>query len=204
MQQSLKRSVWDHFTVAYYNGAEIASLADNTRPQKDPKTDEWLEALSRSIASDELLARYSSITARPQQITLEPHTGTALDWLWLEAVRCVTESGICSRAKVIRSTRSVDIVDQDTSKTTLLDTLATDGVPADSVLCIGDLGRFPGNDFELLRYPHSLSCDKSSNALDQCWNLAPAGFRGVQATLYYLRLLQKAKGGVKLRLPDLR
>jgi len=204
MQQSLKQSLWAHFTVAYYNGAEIASLADNSRPAKDTKPDEWFDALSRSIASDKLLAQCSSITTRAQQVTLEPRMGISLEWLWREAVRSVTENGSWGKAKVIHSTRSVDIVDQKTSKTVLLDAFAAEGIAADAVLCIGDLGRFPGNDFELLRHPHSLSCDKSSNALDECWNLAPAGFRGVQATLYYLSLLKKVKGGVKLRLPDLR
>ncbi len=204
MQQSLTQSLWAHFTVAYYNGAEIANLEDNSRPATDNKPDAWFGALSGSIASDKLLAQFSCITTRAQQITLEPKAGVSLEWLWREALRSVTENGQYGKAKVIHSTRSVDIVDQKTSKTVLLDAFVTEGIAADAILCIGDLGRFPGNDFELLRHRYSLSCDKSSNVLDQCWNFAPAGFRGVQATLYYLSLLKKVRGGVKLRLPDLR
>ena len=56
----------------------------------------------------------------------------------------------------------------------------------DEILCIGDRGRFPGNDYELLSHTFALSVDEVSANASSGWNLAPPGCRGVAATLFYL------------------
>lgn len=203
MQDSVNPSYWQNFVIAYYNGAEVGSLADDSSPDTTSAPAEWFNTLSKSVESDTTLTGYSSITVRPQQITLEPRDAVSLDWLWREALRAVAEFAQC--VKVIHSTRSVDIVPRTASKTVLLDFFAKEGIPSNTALCIGDLGQFPGNDFELLQNPNSLSCYRVSSDPDCCWNFAPAGFRGVQATLYYLSRLKSADGGgVKLHIGALR
>lgn len=202
MQASLNPSCWQNFVIAYYNGAEVGGLGDDSRPDTRKGPAEQFEILSKSVASDPTLAKHSRITVRAQQITLEPRETVPLDWLWREAQRAVASSQLCT--KVIHSTRSVDIVARETSKTALFDVFARDGIPKGALLCIGDLGEYPGNDFELLRDSNSLSCNRASSDPVHCWNFAPAGFRGVQATLYYLSRLEPNEGGVHLRLGALR
>ena len=64
-----------------------------------------------------------------------------------------------------------------------------ESIGAASVLTIGDRGRWPGNDYELLKEPFALSVDELSVDPNTCWNLAPRGQRGIAATLCYLRAL---------------
>jgi hypothetical protein len=71
------------------------------------------------------------------------------------------------------------------------------------VLCIGDRGCWSGNDFDLLREPFSLSVDEVSPDPTTCWNLAPAGHRGVQATLDYLGAMQVGDSGLHLDLEEI-
>lgn len=61
-------------------------------------------------------------------------------------------------------------------------------------MTIGDRGRWPGNDYELLHGENTLSVDETSVDPASCWNLADAGQRGVQATLEYIRLLEVVDG----------
>jgi len=68
------------------------------------------------------------------------------------------------------------------------------------ILCIGDKGRWPGNDFALLSTRYSLSVDSVSYSPTCCWNLAPVGIRGTQATEYYLSKIKKATGQITLEL----
>jgi hypothetical protein len=66
------------------------------------------------------------------------------------------------------------------------------------VLRIGDRARWPGNDFALLASPHGLSADEVSPDPGAAWNFAPAGHRGAQATLGYLRQLSPIQGALRL------
>ena len=67
-------------------------------------------------------------------------------------------------------------------------------VPSNTdILTIGDRGKWPGNDAALLKEPLSLSVDEVSYSPETCWNLSPAGVRGVQATLLYLKKLNSVK-----------
>ena len=61
-------------------------------------------------------------------------------------------------------------------------------------MTIGDLGKAPGNDFELLAEPFSLSVDQVSEASATCWNLAPIGCHGANALLGYLRAFEVRTG----------
>ena len=97
----------------------------------------------------------------------------------------------------MRSSHSVDILASGVSKLLVVKHVLDIYNPADDVaiLTIGDRGRWPGNDFELLREPYSLSVDELSVDPETCWNLAPVGQRGVQVTIGYCRALRKVSGG---------
>ena len=104
---------------------------------------------------------------------------------------------------VIRSSHSIDVLAPEISKRTLVrqvrELVGEAGTTA--VLCIGDRGRWPGNDFALLQEPYSLSVDEVSPDPNTGWNLAPAGHRGVQGTLDYLAAMQMLHGSYQL-IPD--
>jgi hypothetical protein len=67
--------------------------------------------------------------------------------------------------------------------------------PDGPVVRIGDKGRWPGNDVDLLSDPLGLSVDEVSEDLETCWNFAPAGVLGPQATLYYMDRLSDDEHG---------
>ena len=69
-----------------------------------------------------------------------------------------------------------------------------------AILRIGDSGRWPGNDSELLRTPMGLSVGEVSADPEACWNLLPARCTGVDGTLYYLSRLEFANGAARIRL----
>jgi hypothetical protein len=66
------------------------------------------------------------------------------------------------------------------------------------ILTIGDKGAWPGNDFELLSLPYSLSVDEPSADPRTCWNLAPLGQRGPLAALHYIDALEISRNHFRL------
>jgi hypothetical protein len=70
--------------------------------------------------------------------------------------------------------------------------------PNASILCIGDRGRWPGNDYALLGSPFALSVDEVSPDPLSGWNLAAPGRRGVTAALDYLEGLEETSGGLRV------
>jgi hypothetical protein len=91
--------------------------------------------------------------------------------------------------RIFESSHSIDIVLSDVSKRSLVSIVEEMAVCLNKpkcALCIGDRGEWPGNDYDLLTSPYSLSVDSISPDPNSCWNLAPAGHRGVQATLSYI------------------
>jgi hypothetical protein len=201
LRASFSDKYWRLFTVAYYNGAEIGNLTDEGKPEPG-EPNPWLARLGGALKTDSILGKTCEVTIRKQQITVESQDCISPEWLWREVLRVTAKSEM--PVQVTHSTRSVDIVPRGVSKLSLLNHFVQEGIAAENILCVGDLGGFPGNDFELLEHTFSISCDRPSVDANSCWNFAPVGFRGVQATNYYLRKLNKVRGGVRIQLPDLR
>jgi hypothetical protein len=101
--------------------------------------------------------------------------------------------------RVVSSGHSVDVISTASSKRAVVEAIAQ-RAGSGEVLRIGDRGRWPGNDFELLASPNGLSVSEVSGDLAHCWNMAPEGVRGVDATLYYLRCLTFEDRAGRLRL----
>ena len=74
------------------------------------------------------------------------------------------------------------------------------GGTVNDILRIGDKGAWPGNDAEMLDHPLGLTVDEASPSRHHCWGLAPAGVKGLQATLYYLDRLEWSQIGGRLKL----
>ncbi len=202
MQQSLDRTLWEKLWIGYYNGSEVAQLSDDTFPNVHRPLNPAIDGLDKMFKSDRLIGELATITTRPMQITLEPKVPALFpNELWRYVSRYVREA---EDARVLFSTHSVDIVPKSVSKLSVLRKLQSISPQGREVLCIGDLGQFPGNDFDLLAHAYSLSCDEVSADELSCWNFAPASFRGVQATLYYFHRMKITNGQFTLMLPTLR
>jgi hypothetical protein len=134
------------------------------------------------------LAEAAEQTERRYQITLRAKRKMPENRLWDLAHQVILMTGH-SGATITRSSHSIDIVAPGVSKLNVLKRLREKTGTA-PLLTIGDRGRWPGNDYELLREPYSLSVDEISVDPDTCWNLAQRGQRGVAGTLDYLRGLR--------------
>ena len=187
VRSALRRIVpkerWRDVLVGYYNCADVATL-DEGKPGVDSETDPALAGLADCLVENRVVAK-GDMDERPSQISFLSGGLSAMD--------LIREIGILApqalgSVKIVESGRSVDILPAGVSKTAILEALK-ETAGCRNVLCIGDQGRWPGNDFELLSTPLSLSVDKTSRDPDSCWNLAPPGYSGERAARYYIGLM---------------
>ena len=202
LQTCLPISLWSRVLVGYYNGAEIAPLGDDGAPDGRDEPCDQLASLAAALRAQPELAKSATQTDRPYQITLEAARVLPESRLWDLAHQVILIAGT-SEVCVTRSSHSIDIVANGVSKLNVVARLR-DEVGDVPLLAIGDRGRWPGNDYQLLREPYSLSVDEISVDPGTCWNLAEPGQRGPAATLDYLRALEGADGRLRLRDGSLR
>ena len=188
LRESLDRKLWDEIVVGYYNGGIIARLANDSDPiaNKSPPKDLLDRLLNEPVFSS------AEIKGNSVQITIllsdGSPVGEAIDHA--RQVLATTEE----QARVTASSHSIDIVLGTASKLNVVEEILaiTQGREC---LRIGDQGLWPGNDAGMLDHPLGLSVDTVSHHLEHCWNLAPAGVRGVDAALFYMNCLS-IKGAV--------
>jgi hypothetical protein len=193
LRSVIKRRFWARVLVGYYNGAEVAPLSDGSRPRVSKREiGGVLREFLRSLASEERLSAAIEKEVNAAQVKVEPARPAALSEVarWIQHI--IATSRLPLRAVV--SSNSIDIIPLETSKNAVIGAIRRACGPRAEVLCIGDSGEWPGNDYELLSNPHSLSSDSTSPDPATCWNLAPVGVRCVDATLTYLRNLHVADG----------
>ena len=140
---------------------------------------------------------FSDFPTTPQKCKTLVRDTAAVPIVWRVVLAACLANG---RVRPVLSTHSIDVLAPGVTKLAVVDRVAA-GLKAEvSVLCIGDRGEWPGNDYELLRQPFSLSVDEPSPAVDAGWNLAPPGVRGATATAYYLDRMRPGRGGLRMRL----
>lgn len=197
LRARLPEAMWQRVLVGYYNGADIASLDDDTAPDGKEGTCEALAPLAAALRAQPELAEAADQTDRCFQITLQAKRAMPENRLWDLAHQVILLTDVADAA-ITRSSHSIDIVAAGVSKLNVLARLRE--VIGDApILSIGDRGRWPGNDYELLRGTFALSVDEISVDPATCWNLAECGQRGVAATLEYLRALEAHCGGLRFR-----
>ncbi len=198
LQKALPARLWKQVVVGYYNGADVGSLADNTCPDGTDAVLPELQSLADRLRADPLFSSGYSITCRRRQISLAPVGGILPSCLWDLVQAQLLSLSPTSGAVALRSGHSVDLIARGVSKLAVVEKVRqlAGGADVEPVLCMGDRGRWPGNDFALLASPHALSVDEVSPDPGAAWNLAPPGHRGRQAALGYLRRLRTARGGI--------
>lgn len=197
MKEWVHPEFWKNVTIAYYNGGVTGCLDDDRQPDKNVPISESLETLRERIlysADTDLINRIDGIKDNnPYQLTYT-EDGTIHSSATLRRLKTLME-GI-EGLRILESDHSIDIVPISSSKNNIFHVYREQGFEIDCFLKVGDSGARDGNDFDLLNNPFSLSVDAVSDKAENCWNFAPLGMRNLEATLYYLRKVNKREDGM--------
>jgi hypothetical protein len=195
LRRVFPKRFWSRILVAYYNGSYLADLSEGRDLKTSSENCSKLESFGHDICSHPVISEVAECKVNAHQVSVWPHAAAKGDFLWNLIHQIATSRGLVA----VRSSHSIDVVNAHISKRCLLEQIKSFLPDGRSVLTIGDKGKWPGNDFDLLRTPYSLSVDEVSADPDTCWNIAPHGHRGVQATLAYLSWLStRPSGGLRL------
>ena len=197
LQACLPKTLWPLVFVGYYNGAEVAVLCDDSAPDGANEPCAELASVACALRTQPEIAEIAKQTDRRFQITLEAQHTRRSNRLW-DLTRQTVSVSECSDATITRSGHSIDIVAPGVSKLNVL-TRLREHIGDKGVLRIGDQGRWPGNDYELLQDKFALSVDQTNVDPETCWNLGPRGQRGEMVTLNYLSALQKWRGEIRFQ-----
>lgn len=204
LREAILKRYWQRVLVGYYNGADCGLLDEDQCPNAAEEPCAELAPLAEAFRANVRLPQLAELTVRRMQITVEPKplVPSPLVWSLVQGIVRTTHS---PGVTIVTSSHSIDVLAPSVSKCIVVDRVRRMlGILSNAqVLCIGDRGCWPGNDFDLLREPFSLSVDEVSPDPTTCWNLAPAGHRGVQATLDYLGAMQVGDSGLHLDLEEI-
>lgn len=189
LRRTIPKGLWPLVTIGYYNGAEIRELGD-----AEPLASAQEPAGPLALLHDQLMREEGALklTLRQHQLTVQAEGGLSEERLW-ESVQALVAEQHLTTLRVVRSSHSIDVVDANASKINVIAAVASRAKTND-ILRIGDRGRWPGNDHEMLASPLGLSVEQVSPDLAKCWNIAPESLRGSRATLYYLRSVEVCDG----------
>ena len=192
---ALQEKIW----LGCANGTEVCRLMEPFESCEEVCAE--LLPVKAALESDPILRHAARISCTRKQLTISSKRLFSRDALWRIANMHVRRSG-AEGIRTVTSTYSVDILAPGASKLNLFDAIYKQGIHREQILCVGDQGRWPGNDFELLEHEFALSVDEPSECWSCGWNLAPAGYRGPRATLFYLEAtVPTVPGNFRLNLP---
>lgn len=210
MRGLVRERYHERVLVGYRNGAQLGRIGSETvetltalAPHDFDALRAVLEARLPALPPDVVLVAdtHAQLTLRalplapPALLAAAARTAPVEHVVPPEELLALAQDAIAATgavAKAAQSPHHVDIVHPSTSKRLVASLLGAGERP---VLRIGDTGRFPGNDFELLADRYGLSVDEVSPDLAGCWNFLPAGLREVEGTLYYLAQLDAVAPG---------
>ena len=196
LRRLIQKEYWERILVGYYSGSDIAPLNSEEHPDVTVPMHPVLEAIKSLICGHDQFSLMAKIEYRPGQITIEARNLSL--WMRTKAIlRDLVSASDTQNVRVLESDHSLDIVAPGVSKLNIVSScqqMAGSIHNPESVLCIGDKGEWPGNDYELLTSSYSLSVDTVSSSATTCWNLARPGHRGTQATIEYLKCIDATRG----------
>ena len=197
LREALPKRLWHLVTVGFYNGAIVLPLESDSALNDGEEHAVPLCDIARVIRA----ARIPGIqlTERSFQITLELEDSASVESLWYLTSALLAKAHR-NDVRIVASSRSVDIVTVETSKLNILAHMPDGTFSRAQTLFIGDRPSWPGNDFELLSEPASLSVDEVGFDMDAGWNLAPPGVSGSAALMHYYSQIRKSTRHFRLAL----
>jgi hypothetical protein len=199
LRQAIRPQFWERVVVGYYNGGDIAVLTDDTRPDGTEGVGPTLKPLAEALRVTLGNSNLAKLTFRIPQVTIEPAADASRDEIWNlvePLIHAVGGAGI----EAMRSSHSIDVVAAGVTKRAVIAAVIEllSGDANTPILCIGDRGLWPGNDYALLSTSYALSVDEVSSDKNTGWNLSAPARRGVAATLDYLRWLTETQDGLRV------
>lgn len=192
-QESIDQKYWLQIKVGYYNGACLLTLGDEDELKKwkkqhfDSELKELEEELKLRLPAGCVGYKFEE---RILQLSIEGEMTQAESQLVYDTCREIILDKQMKGIRVWRSSHSMDIVVyREVSKLRVIE-------DPEHTLCIGDYGTVEGNDYEMLTSKYSLSVDRVSKNTESCWNIAPSGMKGLDATLYYISRMKVNEGKI--------
>jgi hydroxymethylpyrimidine pyrophosphatase-like HAD family hydrolase len=197
LRECLHPELWNRVTVAYRNGSTISNLDSDVSEPSDPDASRRIQELAKRLEQSYALNAIATSKCRSDQINvIARHPGDSTHVYNLVCSIAAADFG--SGITCVRSSHSIDILGPNLSKAAIFHTLAkTISGRRSSLICIGDLGAWPGNDYQLLGAPYSLSVLEVSQDPATCWNIAPRGVRNSQATRFFLDQLECSRSIIR-------
>lgn len=196
LQKVIKKEFWKSVLIGYYNGSDIGFLSDESYPKKENSSSKSLNDLKKII--DALKIPFTEVTTelRPFQITILVDDTRKWNNAKLQIQNAIMAVSHSEELQLLESSHSMDlVVKEKASKNNVIEECIKliRSKEKVNVLCIGDKGQWPGNDFELLSHQFALSVNEVSGDPESCWNLAEVGQRDTAAALHYLRRIKLNK-----------
>ena len=192
-QKSIDQKYWPQIKVGYYNGACLLALGDEDELKKwkkqpfDSKLKELEEELKLRLPAGCVGYKFEE---RSLQLSIEGEMTQTESQLVYDTCREIIWDKRMKGIRVWCSSHSMDIVVfREVSKLRVIE-------DPEHTLCIGDYGIVEGNDYEMLTSKYSLSVDRVSKNTESCWNIAPSGMKGLDATLYYISRMKANEGKI--------
>ncbi len=201
-QKQIPEKFWSSFVIGYYNGSQVGTLENDELPIK-LSSDSLFQEIYETISNHHLASSFSEIELREGQLTLQikdKNNSEILKNLMIDQLK----NKYTFQIQILESSHSIDIISAKTSKSSVIEycrNLLNDTEKVAKFLCIGDRGKYPGNDYQLLSTEYSLSVDEVSNDPTTCWNLSSLGNNCVETTLEYFKAIEtKGNGSFKLKI----
>ena len=192
-KNSFDQKYWSQIKVGYYNGACLLDLGEEDELKKwkkqpfDSELKELEEELTLRLPASCVSYRFEE---RSLQLSIEGEMTQMESQLIYYTCREIIWDKQMKGIRVWRSSHSMDIVVyRKVSKLRVIE-------DPEHTLCIGDYGTVEGNDYEMLTSKYSLSVDQVSKNTESCWNIAPSGMKGLDATLYYISRIKAKEGKI--------
>jgi hydroxymethylpyrimidine pyrophosphatase-like HAD family hydrolase len=199
LQEAIPQKYWKQIIVGYYNCSDVGPLTDNKFPNKQLPPTATLTLIYEQIAKQKFITEVMP-ELRPHQITIEVKDKKEWKKVRLSVIQFIISLNI-PNIQILESSHSLDVIDQTQSnKLNIIAhcvAIAKKKKLSTKCLCIGDKGKWPGNDYQLLSSEYSLSVDEVSALGNSCWNLSQPGIKNIEATGYYLSRLNFKKIGLQ-------
>ena len=199
LQKIIPEKYWSKIFIGYYNCSDIGELGKKTIPSRESTKDSNLLEIVKFLEKQKIISKENKVTFRLKQITLEDIRFNASDLI--HKIKSIDPTKL-KNIKIVESSNSVDLLSKEVSKLALVNYIKNQISNKFKILCIGDRGSWPGNDFELLSLPYSLSVDETSKEIDRCWNISMDRF-GENAVKYYLDNLIVKKNVINAKFEEL-
>lgn len=200
-QKQIPKKFWSNFVIGYYNGSQVGTLENDNLPVK-LSSDSLFKDIYETVFNHPLASSFSEIELREGQLTLQvkdKSNSEILKNLMIDLLK----NKYAFQIQILESSHSIDIIASQTSKSSIINycrNLLNDTEKVMNFLCIGDRGKYPGNDYQLLSTEYSLSVDEVSSDPNTCWNLSSLGNNCVEAALEYFAAISIEEKYFKIKL----